>query len=234
MIESKSLTEWTPGSLRGLLDLLHGKRERYDRANRLVEVRSCDLEIAEATRALAILNRRATEALDPAPGTSPIADELAQWMSASDGKLELTTAEIRAAGMEILENRRRATEVEDQRVAEERPAIRKAVLEVCEDKLDRIGFHSGGSFGVEYDSDDKAKLLGEIADAIAVSIGIQPRAQREADLREADLREAFVAGCRRVMGNIVAGQGPGFSWARPEPVDIDQWSAEYARSKAGG
>lgn len=61
---TKPLTEQPAGEVRALLDALHGNRERYDRANRIVEVRSCDLEIAEATRALAIINRRATEAED--------------------------------------------------------------------------------------------------------------------------------------------------------------------------
>lgn len=60
----KPMTEWTKGDLRRTLDRLHEDRERYDRANRIVEARSCDLEIAEATRALAIINRRATEAED--------------------------------------------------------------------------------------------------------------------------------------------------------------------------
>lgn len=61
---TKPLTEQPAGEVRALLDALHGNRERYDRANRIVEVRSCDLEISEATRALAIINRRATEAED--------------------------------------------------------------------------------------------------------------------------------------------------------------------------
>ena len=52
----------------------------------------------------------------------------------------------------------------------ERAAIVKIALEVFEDKLYRIGLHSGGSFGVEYDSDDKAKLLLEIAETIAARI----------------------------------------------------------------
>lgn len=61
---TKPLTEQTMGDLRAWLDALHANRERYDRANRIVEARACELEIGEATRALAILNRRATEALD--------------------------------------------------------------------------------------------------------------------------------------------------------------------------
>lgn len=61
---SKPLYEQPANEVRALLDALHGNRERYDRANRIVEVRSCELEIAEATRALAIINRRATEAGD--------------------------------------------------------------------------------------------------------------------------------------------------------------------------
>lgn len=31
-----------------------------------------------------------------------VTDELARWMSASDGKLELSTEEIRAAGAELI------------------------------------------------------------------------------------------------------------------------------------
>jgi hypothetical protein len=64
---AKPLVEQDAADLRALLDALHGNRERYDRANRIVEARSCELEISEATRALAIVNRRATEALDQQP-----------------------------------------------------------------------------------------------------------------------------------------------------------------------
>lgn len=52
----------------------------------------------------------------------------------------------------------------------EHAMVRQVVLDVLEDKLHRIGFHSGGSYGVEYDSDDKAKLCLEIANAIAERI----------------------------------------------------------------
>lgn len=61
---TKPLTEYTPSDLRTCIDRLHADRERYQRSNRIIEIRSCDLDLAEATRALAILNRRATEALD--------------------------------------------------------------------------------------------------------------------------------------------------------------------------
>lgn len=65
----KPLTERTMPDLRAIIDRLHADRERYDRANRIVEARSCELEIAEATRALAIINRRATEAEDQRAAT---------------------------------------------------------------------------------------------------------------------------------------------------------------------
>lgn len=53
-----------------------------------------------------------------------ISDELARWMSASDGKLEITTEEIRAAGLEIVE--RRAAQISADRV---RDAVRREVLD---------------------------------------------------------------------------------------------------------
>lgn len=75
---SKPLTEQSMQDLRVFIDSLRANRERYDRASRIVEVRSCDLEIADATRALAIINRRATEAEDQraAEGRALTADEI--------------------------------------------------------------------------------------------------------------------------------------------------------------
>lgn len=61
---TKPLVEQDAADLRALLDALHSNRARYESANRIVEARSCELEISEATRALAIINRRATEAMD--------------------------------------------------------------------------------------------------------------------------------------------------------------------------
>lgn len=45
-------------------------------------------------------------------GEPPISDELAQWMSASDGKLELSTTEIRSVGLELLRHRAMLRRVE--------------------------------------------------------------------------------------------------------------------------
>jgi hypothetical protein len=43
---------------------------------------------------------------------TPISDELARWMSASDGKLELTTSEIRRVGLELITLRRRVADLQ--------------------------------------------------------------------------------------------------------------------------
>lgn len=61
---TKPLTEQTAHDLRVYLDALHHNRESYRIAKRLVEMQSCDVDIADATQALAIINRRATEAED--------------------------------------------------------------------------------------------------------------------------------------------------------------------------
>lgn len=95
---TKPLTEQTAGDLRALIDALHGNRERYDRANRIVEARSCELEIAEATRALAILNRRATEAEDQrATERGPLDPALCRRLAGSEDTPAIVAAQLTAA-----------------------------------------------------------------------------------------------------------------------------------------
>lgn len=62
----------------------------------------------------------------PSATVKRITDELARWMSASDGKLELTTEEIRAAGLEIIESRtrQRVTAARMLEVLRESPSVR--------------------------------------------------------------------------------------------------------------
>jgi LmbE family N-acetylglucosaminyl deacetylase len=77
------------------LDSLRERMAEADRHSRIVEVRTFELRIAEATRALAIINRRATEALDQQQDAQPAltANEVRQVVMG----LDLTKEEREAA-----------------------------------------------------------------------------------------------------------------------------------------
>lgn len=198
---SKPLTEQTAADLRALLDALHGNRERYDRANRIVEARSCELEIAAATRALAIVNRRATEAEDERQDRTiaraelrdglralgvgmaggfgdevdAIADRIVSKIAGSPSQPALTADEVRAlvreAAVALLDERKLYI------VRPQQPTMNDIVLEAYG--------HGRACDAVALQGDDLHAVLSEIASRIAEKLAgrVVSAEQRESDCK---------------------------------------------------
>lgn len=220
-LKTKPLTEWDSSTLRALLDRLHADRERYDRANRIVEARACELEIAEMTRALAVVNRRSTEAED-----QRVAEERV-----------LTEERMREVVERVLieEWKQPPAEADPVLVFIQRSAGRSAKelagAAVSTEQRDRIVTIADEAFG-----------LGpvETLDATLTRIerGIFEQHKRlinQEAQREADLREAVKYGMDWAVSNtLVTDSGCGATVDPPTDDARDLAAAEYARSKAGG
>lgn len=209
---TKPLTEQNPGDLRVLIDALHANRERYDRANRIVEARSCELEIAEATRALAIINRRATEAAD-----QRAAEERNHLLSIRQLVVKADVGGLWRAELATFDRVTAAPAQPALSADEVREVVRKAIAAdhgwMCTEQRAQADAIA-------------ARAAKELAGAVV-----------SAEQREADLREAFIAGCERAMGAAFLdqrGQDAGAQICGPTPGDVEWLAAEYARSKAGG
>lgn len=227
---TKPLTEQDPSDLRVLIDALHGNRERYDRANRIVEARSCELEIAEATRALAILNRRATEAEDQravvASGQPVLtADEVRAVVRKAWPYSEMTAGLREATANAIAEKlagRAVSSEQRDRIVTIADEAFGLGPVEPLDETLTRI---EHGIFEQHRTAENElSDLRRRLAAATAASELVTAERDTLRAQREADLRDAFL---------------DGMAWAYGRSrISIDQSrdqaAAEYARSKVGG
>jgi hypothetical protein len=216
---NRPLTEQTAADLRMLIDSLHGSRERYDRANRIVEARSCELEIAEATRALAIINRRATEALDQQP-TAGIQQHEVDTLAAVLRRHDEPEAHALVARMwTALQVEQRSALTAD----EVRSLVGHAAMAVILGHWEKR---------VTIDGDTLTHGdVGKLADAIGISVA-EKLSGRAVDPTqcEAALREAFMAGNR--YSEVDHDENP--ERAPWETIgSVDNAAAEYARSKAG-
>lgn len=185
-----ALTDMTMGELQARLETLHAGRERADLRGRIVEIRAYDLQIAEATRALAIINRRATEVED-----QRIAVDRA-----------LTADEVRAV------------------------VRTQAMTEVC----DLIGRMMGPTYW--YDNPSAHGTFERVADVIANRVAgkLAGRVVDSAQ-READLREAVLYGCRFVADRITVDDGRGGPIVNtPSLDDCEDLATGYAHRRAGG